>query len=78
MFVYLRMLENKHVVYDFKKRDGNTYEVAWSEWDGSCMCSRIPRLGTVEYSSPDGYDPDWSDMQRLVGEKYYGNNSRSV
>lgn len=67
-------MKRSYIVYDFKLKQGNVYEVAWSEWDGHCMCSRVTKTGEVEYNDPEGLPPDLRDMQKLVGIKYYGDN----
>lgn len=54
--------------------DSDTFEVAWNEWDGNCMCSKVNKRGTIEFKSTDGFDPDIIDLEKAIRSKYHGDN----
>lgn len=62
--------------YAYKRLGLSTeYEVAWNEWDGSCMCSKIEKRGVVTIAGDEDFDPDLMDLTKAIRLKYHGDNS---
>lgn len=50
------------------KTGSGAQEVAWLEWDGHCMCTKISRKGLVEL--PD--NPTLVDVTDAIRKQIYG------
>lgn len=72
IFLFMKMTI---VPYACKRlKDSNTYEVAWNEWDGGCMCSRLNKRGTVDLEMEEGFEPSIVELEKAIRLKYHGNN----